>query len=180
MKAVFVMPLVILFGCSGGLMNKEARSRVVSPPGNAFLSMTGFVSFVQLNAGNSPSTTVTFIPQTPQAGPLGTLTFCGDVVNGFVLNTFTTVNFTQGQGCSNIMSIVPDTMMSVKGVVTLSQPVSGVSPPQTLVGIAPHGGAVVNLTFCGDVAAQFMVDASATVRFIQGQTCASILSTSSP
>jgi len=179
MKAVFVMPLVILFGCSGGLMNKDARSHVVSPPGNAFLSMSGFVSLVQLNAGNLPSTSVAFISQTPQAGPLGTLTFCGDVVNGFVLNTFTTVNFTKGQGCSKIVSIVPDTMMFISGVVTLSQPVSGVSPPHTLVRIAPQGGAVLNLTFCGDVAAQFMVNASVTVRFIQGQTCASIVSISS-
>jgi hypothetical protein len=176
MRGIFLLSLLMLFGCSGALMNNDPHSQVVSPPGNAVLSMSGFVNLVQLNGGGSPSTTVTFIPQTPQAGPLGTLTFCGDVVNGFVLNTFTTVTFTQGPGCSQIVSIVPDTISSASGVVTMSQLVSGASPPQTLVGLASQGSPVTTFTFCGDVTKEFKLDASVTVRFIQGQTCASIVS----
>jgi hypothetical protein len=178
MRSVLALSLLVCFGCSSAMMTHDPHSSVVAPPGNAVLSMSGFVSLVQLNAGPSASTTVTFIPQTPQADPLGTLTFCGDVVNGFVLNTFTTVNFTQGQGCSKIVSIVPDTMMSVSGVVTMSQLVSGVSPPQTLVVFAPQGSAAVSETFCGDVRKQFTLNTPVTVRFIQGQTCASIVSAS--
>jgi len=124
----------------------------------------------------SVTTTVRFIPETPQAGPSGTTTFCGDVVNGFVLNTFTTVNFSQGQGCSNIVSMVPNALMSVTGVVVINQLVSGASPAQTLVGFAPQTGAMVNVTFCGDVTRDFTTNASSTVHFIQGQTCATIVS----
>jgi hypothetical protein len=178
MRSVLALSLLVCFGCSSAMMTHDPHSSVVSPPGNAALSVSGFVNLVQLNTGPSLSTTVTFIPQTPEAGPLGTLTFCGDVVHGFVLNTFTTVNFTQGLGCSKIVSIVPDTMMSVGGVVTMSQPVSGVSPPQTLVVFVPQGGASVSETFCGDVRKQFTLDTPMTALFIQGQTCASIISVS--
>jgi hypothetical protein len=178
MRSVLALSLLVCFGCSSAMMTHDPHSSVVSPPGNSALSMSGFVNLVQLNTGPSLSTTVTFIPQTPQADPLGTLTFCGDVVNGFVLNTFTTVDFTQGQGCSKIVSIVPDTMMSVSGVVTMSQLVSGVSPPQTLVVFTPQGSASESVTFCGDVRKQFTLNTPVTVRFIQGQTCASIVSVS--
>ena len=159
-------------------MTTGPRSSVVFPAGNATLSISGFVSSVQLNNGPSLSTTVTFIPQTPQSGPLSTMTFCGDVTNGFVLNTFTTVNFSQSQGCSEIVSIDPSTMMSVAGVVTLNQLVSGASPAQTLVGFAPQTSAMVNVIFCGDVTRDFTLNASAMVHFIQGQTCATIVSAS--
>ena len=179
MKTMLLVPLLVLFGCSGGMVITNPRSSVVSPPGNATLSVSGFVNSVQLNSGASVSTTVTFLPQTPQADGLTTTTFCGDVVNGFVLNTFTTVNFTQGQGCAMIVSIEPNTMMSVSGVVTINQLVVGVSPAQTLIGFMPQGGAMVSVTFCGDVTNQFTLNAPASVRFIQGQTCASIVSASS-
>jgi len=176
MRTIWVLSLFALFGCNGGLMTTGSRSSVVSPPGNATLSISGFVNSVQLNAGAVITTTVTFIPETPQAGPSGTTTFCGDVVNGFVLNTFTTVNFSQGQGCSNIVSMVPNALMSVTGVVVINQLVSGAIPAQTLVGFAPQNGAMVNVTFCGDVTKDFTTNASSTVHFIQGQTCATIVS----
>lgn len=159
-------------------MTTGPRSSVVSPLGNATLSISGFVNSVQLNNGPSASTTVTLIPETPQAGPSSTMTFCGDVMNGFVLNTFTTVTFTQALGCSEIVSMDPNTTMSVAGVVTLNQLVSGASPAQTLVGFAPQNSAMVNVIFCGDVSKDFTLNASATVHFIQGQTCATIVSAS--
>lgn len=176
MRIICLLSLLACLGCSNTLMTHDPRSTVVSPPGNSVLSVSGFVSLVQLNQGKNLSTTVTFNPQTPQAGPLGTNTFCGDVVNGFVLNTFTTVTFTQGQGCSNIVSINPDTITLASGVVTMTQLVAGTTPSQTLVGFAPQNGATFNVIFCGDVRHQFALDALASVRFIQGQTCASIVS----
>jgi hypothetical protein len=178
MRSIWVMPLLVLFGCSSGLMTTGPRSTVVSPPGNTTLSISGFVNNIQLNTAVSLSTTVTFIPQTPQAGPVATMTFCGDVVNGFVLNTFTTVNFTQGQGCSNVVSMVPNPTMSVTGIVVINQLVADSSPAQTLVGFAPQNSAMINVTFCGNVTKQFTINRPATVHFIQGQTCATIVSPS--
>lgn len=176
MKAIWVLSLFTLFGCSGGLITTGSRSSVVSPSGNATSSISGFVSSVRLNAASSVTTTVTFIPQTPQAGPLGTITFCGDVVNGFVPNTFTTVNFSQGQGCSNIVSMVPNALMSVTGVVVINQLVTGTSPAQTLVGFAPQNSTTINVIFCGDVTSDFTLNVPITVHFIQGQICATIVS----
>ena len=51
MRIIWVLSLFALFGCNGGLMTTGSRSSVVSPAGNATLSISGFVNSVQLNAG---------------------------------------------------------------------------------------------------------------------------------
>ena len=106
--AFFVLLLVGLLGCGS---SHDPRFSQTNVPGAGQLSISGFVSAVQVttagtNLGpNSVVTVVTFIAQTPQAGTVGTLTFCGDLAHLFVLNTFETVNFTEGQGCSTLIAL---------------------------------------------------------------------------
>ena len=82
-------------------------STIVSLTPNRFVSISGVVSIVQLTAlaDNSFVTIVTFIPPSPQNGLAETISFCGAVENKFLLNAFMTVNFTQGQGCSSLLSV---------------------------------------------------------------------------
>ena len=108
MKHLLIVLLIGLVACG------NPRDPILSQnpqPGAGQLSISGFVSMIQVTTAgtelgpDSAVTVVTFIAQIPQAGPLGTLTFCGDVSSDFVLNTFATANFTQGQGCSTIVSV---------------------------------------------------------------------------
>ena len=109
MRYAFLVLLIGLLGCGS---SHDPRFSQSSVPGAGQLTISGFVSSVQVttagtNLGpNTVVTVVTLVPQTPQAGSLGTLTFCGDLSRVFVLNTFATVNFTQGQGCSTVITIM--------------------------------------------------------------------------
>ena len=109
MRYAFLLLLIALVGCGSSHDPRLSQSKV---PGASQVSISGFVSTVQVTTGgtnlgpNSVVTVVTFETQVPQAGPLGTLTFCGDISNLFVLNTFATVNFTQGQGCSTVITVL--------------------------------------------------------------------------
>jgi hypothetical protein len=86
--AFLVLLLVGLLGCGS---SHDPRFSQTNVPGAGQLSISGFVSAVQVttagtNLGpNSVVTVVTFIAQTPQAGTVGTLTFCGDLAHLFVL-----------------------------------------------------------------------------------------------
>jgi hypothetical protein len=107
MKYAVLVLLLALAGCGG----QDPRLSQSSQPGAGQLSISGFVNVLQVTTGgtslgaNSVVTQVTFIPQTPQAGPVGTITFCGDVSANFVVNTFATARFTQGQGCSKLIGV---------------------------------------------------------------------------
>lgn len=108
MRNAFLVLLIGLLGCGSSHDPRFSQSNV---PGAGQLTISGFVSTVQVtttgtNLGpNTVVTVVTFVSQTPQAGNLGTLTFCGDLSRVFVLNTFASVNFTQGQGCSTVTTV---------------------------------------------------------------------------
>lgn len=108
MRALSFVFLLALVGCGNVHDPRLTQSAL---PNSGQLIVSGFVNLIQLtNAGtsmgpNSVVTVVTFIPQTPQAGPSAVITFCGDQQSQFVLNTFAIVNFTQGQGCSTIVSV---------------------------------------------------------------------------
>jgi hypothetical protein len=83
-------------------------STLVSLLPTPFVSISGTVSIVQLtNSNNSLITLVTFLLPTPQNGFSETLAFCGNVAGQFVVNGMMTVSFTQGQACSNIVSVTP-------------------------------------------------------------------------
>src|SRR5262249_16993623 len=107
MKRLTLVLLIGLAAC-GGSDPRFSQSKL---PDAGQLTISGFVSMISVTTAgtnfgpNTVVTVVTFTSQTPQAGPLATLTFCGDAANEFVLDTFATVNFTQGQGCSTSVSV---------------------------------------------------------------------------
>jgi hypothetical protein len=83
----------------------EGCSTIAALFPTALVSLTGFVSLVQLtSAGGSPVTLVTFILPAPQNGMAETLAFCSNVVSQFGVNSMMTVSFSQGQGCATIIS----------------------------------------------------------------------------
>ena len=96
--------LLALLGCGNAHDPRISQSAL---PNAGVQTVSGFVNGIQftVNGPNTPVTVVTFIPQTPQAGPSAVVTFCGDQQSAFVLNTFAIVNFTQGQGCANLVSV---------------------------------------------------------------------------
>lgn len=78
---------------------------IISALPMAFVTITGFVSIVQVTtANNGLVTMVTLILQSPQTGLTETLPFCGNVAGQFPVNGLMTVSFTQGQTCSNVVS----------------------------------------------------------------------------
>ena len=106
-----VILLLLLIGLAGCGNARDPRISQSALPNAGVQTVSGFINAIQFtNAGtsmgpNTPVTVVTFIPQTPQAGSSAVITFCGDQQSAFVLNTFAIVNFTQGQGCANIVSV---------------------------------------------------------------------------
>jgi hypothetical protein len=99
------------------------------------------------------------------------------MVNLFFQNTFATVRFTQGAGCSTVVSVTPTPFVSVTGVVSIVQLTASGNSPVTLVTfllLAPQNGLAETLPFCGNVASQFVVNSLMTVSFSQGQACSTL------
>jgi hypothetical protein len=181
MKGLYALLLIGLLGCSAD----PHRSLTVSGINAAPLSVSGFVNAIQLTTSatsfgsNSPVTVVTFIPQLPQSTPTTSITFCGNVANQFFLNTFATVHFTQGPGCSTLLSLFPTAFLSLTGFVSIVQVTGSAGSPVTVVTFllpAPQNGLAESLAFCGNVAGQFVVNGMMTVSFSQGQGCATVIS----
>jgi hypothetical protein len=183
MKGLLAVLLLGLLGCGAG--RDSHLSAAISAANNSPLSVSGFVSSIQLTTfatsqgSNSLVTVVTFIPQSPQNTPTNTLTFCGNVAGDFVQNTFATVQFTQGPGCATIISSLPTPFVTLTGLVSIVQVTTAHNGLVTLVTFIlqfPQNGMTEMLPFCGNVAGQFPVNGMMTVSFTQGQTCATVVS----
>jgi hypothetical protein len=169
-----------LLGCGANRMQTRTSLLNGTP-----LSISGFVSTVQLSqaatsqGGNSLVTVVSFIPQSPQMSPVNNLTFCGNVVSEFVLNTFATVSFTSGAGCATIVSLTPMSFVSLSGFVSIIQLTSaGTGSPITMVTFllpGPQTGLAETIAFCGNVGNQFALNGFMNVSFTQGESCASVI-----
>lgn len=103
LRMLLLIGAISLSGCSGVVIFGAI-------PSNTPLTVSGFVSIVQVTTIGSSSTVttvvtaVTFLPFA-QSGTASTVSFCGNVGNQFLLNTFTTVQFSQGPSCATIISM---------------------------------------------------------------------------
>ena len=183
MKGLLAVLLLGLLGCGAG--RDSHLLATISASNTSPLSVSGFVSSIQLThaamGGNSTVTIITFIPQLPQNTPTSTLTFCGNVANDFVQNTFVSVQFTPGPGCATVVSALPTAFVTISGLVSIVQVTTsnnGLITVVTLILQAPQAGLAETLPFCGNVAGQFPVNGLMTVSFTQGQTCSNVVSAS--
>ncbi len=102
LQSVVLAATMCLTGCGGGVVIGAAID-----PYHAPVTVCGVISIVQVttitSSGGPASfvTVVTFL----QTGTASTVNFCGNVGDQFVMNTFTTVNFTQGQTCGTIVAV---------------------------------------------------------------------------
>lgn len=102
LQSLLLIAAMWLTGCNGVVFFGGAIH-----PSNTIFTVNGFVSVIQITttitAGGTTTlvTIVTFL----QFGRTSTVNFCGNVRSQFVLNTFTTVDFTQGQPCATMVAI---------------------------------------------------------------------------
>ncbi len=180
MKVLCAVLLIGLLGCGGNPLRTRTTTLNATPS-----TVSGFVSTVQFNqaatspGSNSAVTVVTFIPQVPQISPTTNITFCGNVVSEFVANTFATVTFTPGQGCSSLLSLFPASLVSLSGIVSIVQVTSSTNnslvTTVTFLLPPPQNGLAETIGFCGNVGNQFAMNGFMTVTFTQVLGCANIV-----
>ena len=100
LQSWLLIAAICLTGCSGVVFFSTGFH-----PANALVG--GFVSVVQITTivRASDTTTLVTIVTFLQAGTASTLNFCGNIANQFVVSTFATVDFTQGQPCATIVAV---------------------------------------------------------------------------
>ena len=102
LQSLLLIAAICLTACNGVVFFSAGFH-----PTNALVTVSGVVSVIHIttiiSAGGTTTlvTVVTFL----QTGTASTINFCGDVGNQFVVNTFTTVDFTQGQSCATVVAI---------------------------------------------------------------------------
>lgn len=180
MKVLCAVLLIGLLGCGGNPLQTRTTTLNATPS-----TVSGFVSTVQFNqaatsqGSNSAVTVVTFIPQVPQTSPTTNIIFCGNMVNEFVPNTFATVTFTPGQGCSSLVSLSPVSLVSLSGFVSIVQVTTSTNnslvTTVTFLLPAPQNGLAETIGFCGNVGNQFAMNGFMTVTFTQAAGCANIV-----
>lgn len=103
LQILLLIGAISLTGCEGVVIFGAV-------PSTTPLTVSGFVSIIQVTTIGSGGTTTTFVTAVTflafaQAATASTVSFCGDVGNQFVLNTFTTVTFSRGPACATIIAI---------------------------------------------------------------------------
>jgi hypothetical protein len=103
LQSLLLIFAMLLTGCNGVVFFGSGFFH----PSNTLVTVSGFVSVIQITtiitAGSTTTlvTIVTFL----QFGRASTINFCGNLGNQFVVNAFTTVDFTQGQNCAAVVAI---------------------------------------------------------------------------
>lgn len=104
MRRVLAVLLIGLTGCGG--VHFAFRSNL--PAGGPTFAVSGFVTVIQFSAviDHGSFVDVTLVTFDQGAGMLpSTVTFCGHLPNQFVMNAFTTADFTNGPACSTLVGI---------------------------------------------------------------------------
>lgn len=102
LQSLLLIAATWLTGCNGVVIFGTGFS-----PSNTLGTVSGFVSVIQVTTISTSLDTTTLVTVVTflQSGTGSTINFCGNVGNQFVVNTFTTVDFTQGLGCATIIAI---------------------------------------------------------------------------
>jgi hypothetical protein len=111
MRRVLTVLLIGLTGCGG--VHFAFRSNL--PAGGPTFAVSGFVTVIQFSAvidhGSFIDVTLVTFDQT--GGIPSTVTFCGHMTNQFVMNAFTTADFTNGPACATLVGIDSGTGMNM-------------------------------------------------------------------
>jgi hypothetical protein len=100
--------LLVLLGVSLSLgCGSVYVAGAINPSGTVVT--TGSVSFVALSVQSGPNGTLFNITAVTLAAPFGSssLAFCGDQRASFPMNAVVRVSYTEGTGCSNLVTITP-------------------------------------------------------------------------
>jgi hypothetical protein len=102
LQTLLLIAAMWLTGCEGVVF----FSGTIHPV-NTFVTVSGFVSVIQITTITTASGTTTLVTVVTflQFGTASTINFCGNMGNQFILNAFTTVNFAQGQNCATVIAI---------------------------------------------------------------------------
>ena len=99
MKPLFALLLIPLLGCNGIV---SFQTGFLS---NGFQTVSGVVSIVQITTIFANDGTKTIVTIVTFLAPTSTITFCGSLIDRFVMNSFTTVRFTPGLPCASLISV---------------------------------------------------------------------------
>ena len=97
--SLLVLSSLLLSGCGAVVVRGALNGDTVVT--------SGVVSIVRLtfaSDGNGGSLTVTVVTLV-QSGAAQTMTFCGSQVGQFPMDAFVTAKFTNGQTCSNLVTV---------------------------------------------------------------------------
>lgn len=102
LQSLLLIAVICLTACNGVVFFSAGFH-----PTNTLVTVSGFVSVIQITTiiGSGGTTTFVTVVTFLQSGTGSTINFCGNVRNQFVVDAFTTVDFTQGQTCGTIIAI---------------------------------------------------------------------------
>ena len=102
LQRLLLIGAISLTGCNGVVFFSAGFH-----PTNTLVTVSGLVSVIQITTIRSTGGTTTFVTVVTflQSGTGSTIDFCGNVGDQFVVNTFTTVDFTQGPSCGTIIAV---------------------------------------------------------------------------
>jgi hypothetical protein len=102
MRHLAVLAILLLAGmalsCGGGVFFLSTSGH-----GTAFFSTSGTVSIVQLTIVDGHQVTVVTLLNNNASQAFH---FCGNVANQFPVDSFVSVDFTEGSGCSTVTQVV--------------------------------------------------------------------------